>query len=144
MPEEINRILTDRISDWLFCPTDTAINNLKKEGYENMPCQIIKTGDVMEDAAIFYGEKASEKSTILNQLSLTGKSFILSTIHRAENTDNLINLKGCPRIITCNFDCSQNKLTTLLEGPKMVFRQSWYSYNNLLSLDYIPFNRYLT
>ena len=94
MPEEINRILTDRISDWLFCPTDAAVNNLENEGYKNIPCKIIKTGDVMEDAALFYGEKASEKSTILKQLSLIGKPFILSTIHRAENTDNPINLKG--------------------------------------------------
>ena len=94
MPEEINRILTDRISDWLFCPTDTAINNLKKEGYENISCKVVKTGDVMEDAALFYAKKASEKSTIINQLNLANKSFILATIHRAENTDNPTNLKG--------------------------------------------------
>jgi UDP-GlcNAc3NAcA epimerase len=92
MPEEINRILTDRISDWLFCPTDTAINNLENEGYKNINCKIVKTGDVMEDAALFYAHKATEKSTILQQLNLSGKAFILSTIHRAENTDNKSNL----------------------------------------------------
>ncbi|MBP9185873.1 MAG: UDP-N-acetylglucosamine 2-epimerase (non-hydrolyzing) [Bacteroidia bacterium] len=94
MPEEINRILTDRISDWLFCPTDTAINNLKNEGYAQIKCSIIKTGDVMEDAALFYAKKAAEKSTILQQLNLTNQSFILATIHRAENTDNPTHLKN--------------------------------------------------
>lgn len=94
MPEEINRILTDRISDWLFCPTDTAINNLKNEGYAQIKCSIIKTGDVMEDAALFYAKKAAEKSTILQQLNLTNQSFILATIHRAENTDNPVHLKN--------------------------------------------------
>lgn len=94
MPEEINRILTDRISDWLFCPTDTAISNLNKEGYQNINCTIVKTGDVMEDAALFYAQKAAEKSTIINQLNLAVKSFVLATIHRAENTDNLNNLSG--------------------------------------------------
>ncbi len=94
MPEEINRILTDRISDWLFCPTDTAIQNLAKEGYENIDAKIIKAGDVMEDAAIYYAQKASERSTIISQLNLTDKQFVLATIHRAENTDNLGNLKN--------------------------------------------------
>jgi UDP-GlcNAc3NAcA epimerase len=94
MPEEINRILTDRISDWLFCPTDTAINNLNNEGYKNIHCKVVKTGDVMEDAALFYAKKASEKSTIINHLNLAGKPFILATIHRAENTDNSTHLKG--------------------------------------------------
>jgi len=94
MPEEVNRILTDRISDWLFCPTDTALTNLSKEGYENITCEIIKTGDVMEDAAMYYAKKAAEKSTIINKLNLCNKLFILATIHRAENTDNPIHLKG--------------------------------------------------
>jgi UDP-GlcNAc3NAcA epimerase len=94
MPEEINRILTDRISDWLFCPTDAAINNLKNEGFDNFNTNIIKTGDVMEDAALFYAKKANEKSSILNQLSLEGKKYILATIHRAENTDDLTNLQN--------------------------------------------------
>jgi len=92
MPEEINRILTDRISDWLFCPTDAAIENLKQEGFEHINCKVIKTGDVMEDASLFYAQKAAEKSNIIHQLKLTEQSFILATIHRAENTDNINNL----------------------------------------------------
>lgn len=94
MPEEVNRILTDRISNWLFCPTDAAIDNLQQEGFNSLNCKVIKTGDVMEDAAMFYAQKAAENSNIITQLNLTGKSFVLATIHRAENTDNYNNLKG--------------------------------------------------
>lgn len=94
MPEEINRILTDRISDWLFCPTDTAINNLKREGYDNINCTIVKTGDVMEDAALYYAQRAAEKSDIIQRLDLREKKYILTTIHRAENTDVAANLEN--------------------------------------------------
>jgi len=86
MPEEINRILTDRISDYLFCPTDSAVNNLKKEGYDSLDATIVITGDVMQDAALFYAQKSEEKSTIISQLGL--QKFALATLHRAENTDS--------------------------------------------------------
>lgn len=82
MPEEINRILTDRISDILFCPTDNAVENLKKEGYENLNTQIANVGDVMLDAAMYYSEKELKPDFVLPN------EFILSTIHRAENTDD--------------------------------------------------------
>ncbi len=87
MPEEINRILTDRISDILFCPTDTAIENLKADGIVDGKIKVIKNGDVMQDAAIYYAHKSSEKSTILSQLNLKSNEFVLATIHRQENTD---------------------------------------------------------
>ena len=86
MPEEVNRILTDRISDILFCPTDTAIANLKKEGYDNIDCNIVKSGDIMQDAAIFYSKKEQKPDIDIP------KEFILATIHRAENTDDPIRL----------------------------------------------------
>ena len=86
MPEEVNRILTDRISDILFCPTDTALNNLKKEGFDNFDIKIIKNGDVMQDAALHYAKDAADKSYIINKLGL--KDYILCTVHRAENTDD--------------------------------------------------------
>jgi UDP-GlcNAc3NAcA epimerase len=91
MPEEINRILTDRISNILFCPTVTAINNLKREGFDQMPVKIIKNGDVMQDAAMYYAERAEQKSTIIKQNGL--HKFVLATIHRQENTDSPENLK---------------------------------------------------
>jgi UDP-GlcNAc3NAcA epimerase len=94
MPEEINRILTDRISDLLFCPTDLSIQNLKNEGFENFKTQIIKNGDVMQDAANYYSKISSSKSNIIEKLGLKDKKFILSTIHRAENTDDLEKLKS--------------------------------------------------
>ncbi|MCB0400597.1 MAG: UDP-N-acetylglucosamine 2-epimerase (non-hydrolyzing) [Flavobacteriales bacterium] len=86
MPEEINRILTDRISDFLFCPTQTAVNNLKNEGYNNIDCTIINCGDVMQDAALYYAQKSAEKSKIIATLGI--QDFILCTLHRAENTDD--------------------------------------------------------
>lgn len=82
MPEEINRILTDRISDILFCPTETAVNNLKKEGYENINCRIIRNGDVMQDAALFYAGRAVRPKADIPE------DFVLCTVHRAENTDD--------------------------------------------------------
>lgn len=91
MPEEINRILTDRISNILFCPTDTAVNNLKREGFDNMPIQIIKNGDVMQDAAMYYAARAELKSDILEKIRLS--EFVLGTIHRQENTDSPENLR---------------------------------------------------
>ena len=92
MPEEINRILTDRISDILFCPTDTAVTNLEKEGYQYIDCKIEKVGDVMLDAALYYAKSATDKSTIIKDLSID--NFILCTLHRAENTDNIDNLRA--------------------------------------------------
>jgi UDP-GlcNAc3NAcA epimerase len=88
MPEEINRILTDRISTFLFCPTDTAIDNLKLEGFDNFPSQVILSGDVMYDVALFYSRLSSEKSDILRQLELIRHPYLLATLHRQENTND--------------------------------------------------------
>ncbi len=87
MPEEINRILTDRISDVLCCPTDAAIRNLATEGFENFPSTIVKTGDVMQDAARYYAERVDVNNE-LRKLNLLPGKFILCTLHRAETTDN--------------------------------------------------------
>ena len=92
MPEEINRILTDRISDILCCPTDNAVENLRKEGFGQFHCTIAKTGDVMQDVAYFYSVYSAEKSRIIKKLGLEGKDFALCTIHRAENTDDPVRL----------------------------------------------------
>ncbi|MEM5557234.1 UDP-N-acetylglucosamine 2-epimerase (non-hydrolyzing) [Aliarcobacter cryaerophilus] len=88
MPEEVNRILTDRVSNILFCPTNTAIENLKKEGFENFNCKMVKSGDVMQDGAIFYKNLAIKPNIEIRN------NFILCTIHRAENTDDEIRLKN--------------------------------------------------
>lgn len=82
MPEEINRILTDRLSKWLFCPTDTAVKNLESEGFRSFDCTIVKSGDVMYDASLYYRQFAKKPKVEV------GDNFILSTVHRAENTDD--------------------------------------------------------
>lgn len=83
MPEEINRILTDRVSNFLFCPTDIAVENLKNEGFDKFDCKIVKSGDVMLDGAMFYRALAQKP-----HINIASNSFVLCTIHRAENTDN--------------------------------------------------------
>lgn len=86
MPEEINRILADRISTWLFTPTDTATANLQNEGMATE--RIHQVGDVMYDVALYHGARAAEREySPLEKLGLTGKNYVLATIHRAENTD---------------------------------------------------------
>ncbi|MFR1707589.1 MAG: non-hydrolyzing UDP-N-acetylglucosamine 2-epimerase [Clostridium sp.] len=91
MPEEQNRILTDHISSKLFAPTETAIRNLKNEGIvEN----VYNVGDVMFDAVLHFGEIAKKNSTIIERLNLKDKEFILTTIHRAENTNSISRLKN--------------------------------------------------
>jgi UDP-GlcNAc3NAcA epimerase len=88
MPEEVNRILTDRISNILFCPTKTAVANLENEGFKNFNNQIILSGDVMYDAVLFYQKKAREVATVLKKENLAPSGFVLATLHRAENTDS--------------------------------------------------------
>ena len=103
MPEEINRVLTDHIANFLFCPTKLSIENLKAEGIINKELTpgndyspsivghnpiICLVGDVMLDAAIYYKERARKPQLVLPE------KFILATIHRAENTDNPLRLKS--------------------------------------------------
>jgi UDP-GlcNAc3NAcA epimerase len=94
MPEEINRILTDRISDLLLCPTDTAIKNLTNEGFDKLPIKIVKSGDIMKDAVEYYSKSSQKKAKKIAELNLKESDFILATIHRQENTDNLNKLKN--------------------------------------------------
>jgi UDP-GlcNAc3NAcA epimerase len=88
MPEEINRILTDRVSKLLFCPTPAAVKNLENEGFSNFDSEVVLCGDVMYDAVLYYKEKVKSLSTILKKENLSGKPFVLATLHRAENTDD--------------------------------------------------------
>jgi UDP-GlcNAc3NAcA epimerase len=92
MPEEINRVLTDHIADMLFTPTQTAVDNLKKEGISED--KIFLIGDVMYDAALYYSKRAAEKSSILERYHFQTQQYILATIHRAENTDDPVRLRA--------------------------------------------------
>lgn len=94
MPEEVNRILTDRISDLLLCPTQSAIDNLEKEGYANIAIKIVRSGDIMKDAVEYYSTTSEDKSEVISNEKLKGKDFVLATIHRQENTDDLLRLKS--------------------------------------------------
>jgi len=101
MPEEINRILADRISTYLFCPTQNAFNNLMNEGFGNFKYkgfkfekpQVIFSGDVMYDAFLLC-KKILKPSSEIQKLTENISCFYLATIHRAENTDSKVNLKN--------------------------------------------------
>jgi UDP-GlcNAc3NAcA epimerase len=87
MPEEQNRVLTDHISTWLLCPTETAVKNLAKEGITR---GVTMTGDVMLDSVLHFLSVARanpDKVKIYETLGLTPKQYRLATLHRAETTD---------------------------------------------------------
>jgi UDP-N-acetylglucosamine 2-epimerase len=84
MPEEINRVLTDHVSDLLFCPSDVAVSNLAKEGITE---GVINVGDVMVDSLLFASEKAKGSSNIEEAYGVMPGKYLLATLHRAENTD---------------------------------------------------------
>jgi UDP-GlcNAc3NAcA epimerase len=86
MPEEQNRIVTDHLSDLLLTPTSTATARLHEEGIPSN--RVHQVGDVMFDAAIYYGKRAEEHSHVLVRHGLESSSYVLSTLHRAENTDD--------------------------------------------------------
>jgi UDP-GlcNAc3NAcA epimerase len=92
MPEEYNRVETDRLSTILFCPTQKAMDNLIAENYATKECEIVFSGDVMLDAAMYYAQFSNQKSNILRDQKIE-PGFILCTIHREENTINLERLK---------------------------------------------------
>ena len=85
MPEEINRVLTDHVSHWLFAPTDRAMANLAHEGIDTTRCALV--GDVMLDASMRFRERARRQSHIIDQIGVMAGEFVLATVHRAENTD---------------------------------------------------------
>lgn len=90
MPEEVNRILTDHVSNLLFCPTHTAVDNLKREGIEG---GVHLVGDVMFDVTLHYRELARERHD-LEKWGVADKNYALCTVHRAENTDDPARLAG--------------------------------------------------
>jgi UDP-GlcNAc3NAcA epimerase len=91
MPEEINRVLTDHISTLLFCPTQTAITHLAAEGITH---GVYRVGDVMYDALMWAVAQGRTRPDVLAGLGLPEKGYLLATLHRAENTDNLTRLQS--------------------------------------------------
>ncbi len=85
MPEEHNRVLTDHCSDLLFCPTQTAVDNLANEGIR---AGVHLVGDVMYDAVLYFATRAREQSRVLTALGVRPREYMLATVHRAYNTDD--------------------------------------------------------
>ena len=90
-PEEQNRLVADQLSDRLYAPTPTAVDNLLREGFS--PARMVRTGDVMYDCARQFAERAASHSTILQRLGLQAGGFALCTAHRAETTDQPAQLR---------------------------------------------------
>ena len=124
MPEEINRILTDRVSSILFCPTELAVANLLQEGISKDKVKVTHTGDVMYDAAMFYQSNSRKPE----QLTRAVNNFVLCTIHRAENTDSQ---KCMQNIVTAINDIAKSSTVILPVHPRT--RKLLQSYN--LSFD---------
>jgi len=91
MPEEINRILTDHISTWLFVPSVVSREQLQREGVAS---GVHIVGDIMYDALLMHRSRAEARSRILDQLGLSPRTYYAATIHRAENTDRQDNLRS--------------------------------------------------
>lgn len=100
MPEEHNRVLTDHCVDILFCPTETAVNNLRNEGFTNIVTNpyslplVTNVGDTMYDAVLQFSEIVQRQSTILEDLGIKSKEYLLATVHRPYNTDIPENLQN--------------------------------------------------
>ncbi|MGB0934119.1 MAG: non-hydrolyzing UDP-N-acetylglucosamine 2-epimerase [Lishizhenia sp.] len=100
MPEEINRIVCDHLSTLLFSPTQTGVDNLKKEGFSHRENEkttpdnpkVFLCGDIMYDNSMYFSALADEKATVLEENNLLKDDFYLCTIHRGDNTDNPENL----------------------------------------------------
>jgi len=143
MPEEINRVLTDHVSDLLFCPTQTAVENLRREGIEK---GVHLVGDVMYDAVLLYIGLAEKKSKIIEQMGVKPKFYALATIHRAENTDQPRKLQaifeglervakeGLPVILPLH-PRTRKELNTLDIDPKEVLVLDPLSYLDMLVLE---------
>ncbi len=97
VPEEINRVVTDHLSTFLFAPTRTSVNNLAREGVIE---GVHLTGDVMLDAFLRYGPVARDKSQVLQRLGLHDGEYVYATVHRARNTDDTARLGAIVQALT--------------------------------------------
>lgn len=124
MPEEQNRILTDHISKVLFAPTDTAVKNLKNEGVTD---RVYNVGDVMYDAVLHFKGLAEKKSNLTERLSLKGEKYILTTIHRAENTNDIERLKS---IVEALNECGKQVILPLHPRTKKYMESYSLNFSN--------------
>ncbi len=130
MAEEINRIVADRISNFLFCPTKTAVDNLTKEGIQQ---GVHNTGDVMYDAALKFAPIAEKQSQVLETLSLRPKTYLLLTLHRAENTDSKERLSN---IVNALID-SKARIVFPIHPRTVKYLKEYQLYDKLIKAEYI-------
>lgn len=122
IPEEVNRVLTDYCSDYLFCPTTTAVENLKKENITN---GVYLTGDVMADA-LNEAKTIAEKSDILENLGITSKNYLLLTLHRVSNTDIIDNFSSIMNAIITIGESGENIVFPVHPRTRKVLQESGY------------------
>jgi UDP-GlcNAc3NAcA epimerase len=127
MPEEINRVVTDHVSDLLLCPTKTAVKNLAAEGVTK---GVHLTGDVMVDALEYNKGVAAKKSLVLKRFGLSRKSYLVVTIHRPANTDSRVNIEA---ILSALGDSDIPVLFPLHPRTKNVLKEYGF-------LDHLPSN----
>ena len=122
MPEEVNRIVTDRISDVLYCPTDTAVGNLEREGFEHYDCRIAKTGDVMEDAARYYASRAEARELVEGLNEIGERETIVMPLH--PRTKAAIRKQGLTLNVTQIAPVGYFDMVTLLRHATLVLTDS--------------------
>ena len=126
MPEEINRIVADRISSLLFCPSEVAVDNLRREGLLK---GVSFAGDVMYDVALQFVEIAQKNSIIIKRLDLACKPYVLATCHRAENTDDPKRLASILKALNI---IAQTKIVVLPIHPRTRQKMGQHGFNALL------------
>jgi len=140
MPEEINRVVTDALSDYLFVTEPSGVQNLLKEG--KRPEQIFEVGNVMIDS-LRFAEGAIRKSTIMDKLDLKARSYALVTLHRPSNVDDLHNLQIVLDILT---DIKSRMPVVFPIHPRTskVISQNSLSFDGIICCDPLPYADFLS
>lgn len=137
MPEEVNRVMTDHVSNLLLCPTDTAVNNLHREGLTK---GVYLVGDVMYDALLSHVERAKHSSTVLQRLGLQPGEYVLATVHRAENTDQVSRLEGIMTAFTRLADSGRTIVFPVHPRTRLQLKKLSLQFpKRLLMVDPVPY-----
>ncbi len=142
MPEEINRIGCDHMSTLLFSPTITGVANLKNENFDISSNDsysvdrpgVFHCGDVMYDNSLYFSGVSDEKSTIISELGIEGKAFILSTIHRPSNTDHPERLKNLLNALLKIGEENQTEIILPLHPRTKTKLEEFFSGSEFMSL----------
>ncbi|MBB4064213.1 non-hydrolyzing UDP-N-acetylglucosamine 2-epimerase [Gellertiella hungarica] len=132
MPEELNRILTDHMARYLFASTESARENLLREGAD--PSTIYFVGDVMFDASLHFADVARSRSSVMERLALKEKEFVLATVHRAENTDDSIRLLNIVDGLE-TVAASMQVVLPLHPRTRQKLAQIGFSFKNVMAID---------